>query len=26
MVLFLMTLLMNLIAIRFVRKYRQVYE
>jgi phosphate transport system permease protein len=26
MVLFLMTLAMNLIAIRFVRKYRQVYE
>ena len=26
MVLFLMTLLMNLIAIRFVRRYRQVYE
>ncbi len=26
MVLFLMTLLMNTIAIRFVRKYRQVYE
>ncbi len=26
MVLFLMTLLMNFIAIRFVRKYRQVYE
>ncbi len=26
MVLFLMTLLMNVIAIRFVRKYRQVYE
>ncbi len=26
MVLFLMTLLMNAIAIRFVRKYRQVYE
>ncbi|MDX6232411.1 MAG: phosphate transport system permease protein, partial [Nocardioidaceae bacterium] len=26
MTLFLMTLLMNTIAIRFVRKYRQVYE
>ena len=26
MVLFLMTLLMNMIAIRFVRRYRQVYE
>ncbi len=26
MVLFLMTLLMNVIAIRFVRRYRQVYE
>jgi phosphate transport system permease protein len=26
MVLFVMTLLMNTIAIRFVRRYRQVYE
>jgi ABC-type phosphate transport system permease subunit len=26
MVLFLMTLFMNTIAIRFVRRYRQVYE
>ena len=26
MLLFVITLLMNLVAIRFVRKYRQVYE
>ena len=26
MLLFVITLFMNLIAIRFVRKYRQVYE
>ncbi|MBK5118208.1 MAG: phosphate ABC transporter permease subunit PstC, partial [Thermoleophilia bacterium] len=26
MVLFLMTLAMNLLSIRFVRKYREVYE
>ena len=26
MLLFILTLIMNLISIRFVRKYRQVYE